>query len=43
VVIKNILKFLRRTKDMFRVYGGEKELIVNGYTDVSFHTDRDDS
>lgn len=28
---------------MFRVYGGEKELIVNGYTDVSFHTDRDDS
>ena len=30
-LVKNILKYLRRTKDMFLVYGGENELIVNGY------------
>lgn len=41
--IKNILKYLRRTKDMFLVYGGlENELIVNGYTDASFQSDKDD-
>ena len=28
---------------MFLVYGGDKELIVNGYVDVSFNTDLDDS
>ena len=28
--VKNILKYLRRTKDMFLVYGGDKELVVNG-------------
>src|SRR5687767_9420559 len=42
-VVKNILKYLRRTKDMFLVYGGEEELVVTGYTDDSFKTDRDDS
>ena len=41
-VAKNILKYLRRTKGMFLVYGGEKELVVSGYTDASFQTDRDD-
>ena len=41
--VKNILKYLRRTKDMFLVYGGEEELVVNGYTDASFQTDVDDS
>ena len=40
--VKNILKYLRRTKDMFLVYGGEEELVVNGYTDASFQTDKDD-
>ena len=40
---KNILKYLRRTKDMFLVYGGEDELSVNGYTDASYLTDSDDS
>ena len=25
--VKNILKYLKRTKEMFLVYGGEKELI----------------
>jgi len=40
---KNILKYLRRTKDVFLVYGGEEELVVNGYTDASFQTNTDDS
>ena len=42
-LVKNILKYLRRTKDVFLVYGGEEELVVNGYTDASFQTDTDDS
>ena len=28
---------------MFLIYGGDKELIVNGYIDASFDTDPDDS
>ena len=39
--VKNILKYLKRTKDMFLVYGGDKELIVNGFVDASFDTDLD--
>jgi hypothetical protein len=42
-LVKNILKYLRRTKDVFLIYGGEEELVVNGYTDASFQTDVDDS
>jgi hypothetical protein len=42
-LVKNILKYLRRTRDVFLVYGGEEELVVNGYTDASFQTDTDDS
>ena len=41
--MKNILKYMRRTKDVFLVYGGEEELVVTGYTDVCFQTDKDDS
>ena len=41
MAIKNILKYLRRTKDMFLVFRGSK-LIVWGYTDSSFQFDRDD-
>ena len=41
--VKNILKYLKRTKDMFLVYGDDKELVVNGYVDASFDTDPDDS
>lgn len=37
--VKGILKYLRRTKDMFLVYGGKEELVVTGYTDASFQTD----
>ena len=41
--VKNILKYLRITKNVFFVYGGEEELIVTGYTDASFQTNKDDS
>jgi hypothetical protein len=41
--VKNILKYLKRTKEMFLVYGGDQELVVKGYVDASFDTDPDDS
>jgi hypothetical protein len=41
--VKNILKYLRRTKDLILVYGGQEHLAVTGYCDASFQTDRDDS
>jgi hypothetical protein len=41
-VVKGILKYLRRTKDMFLVYGGKEELVVTSYTDGSFQTDLDE-
>ena len=28
---------------MFLIYGGDKELVVNGYVDANFDTDLDDS
>ncbi|PKI61998.1 hypothetical protein CRG98_017630 [Punica granatum] len=43
IAVKNILKYLRRTKEMFLVCGGEEELVVRGYTDASFQSDKDDS
>ncbi|GJV52541.1 retrotransposon protein, putative, ty1-copia subclass [Tanacetum coccineum] len=41
--IKNILKYLRNTKDMFLVYGGnmERQLRVSCYTDVGYLTNVD--
>ena len=39
--VKNILKYLRRTKDSFLVYG-DGYLQVSGYTDASFQSDKDD-
>ncbi|KAL0286975.1 UNVERIFIED_CONTAM: Retrovirus-related Pol polyprotein from transposon TNT 1-94 [Sesamum radiatum] len=39
--IKSILKYLKRTKDMFLIYGGS-ELILEGYSDASFKSDDDD-
>ena len=41
--VKNILKYLRRTKDIFLVFGGESELKIEGYTDSSFQSESDDS
>ncbi|WVZ52526.1 hypothetical protein U9M48_003574, partial [Paspalum notatum var. saurae] len=43
IAVMNILKYLRRTKDVFLVFGGEEELVVKGYTDAGFQTDKDDS
>jgi hypothetical protein len=42
-IIKNILKYLRRTKEVFLVFGGEEELVVNGYSDATFQIDADHS
>ncbi|XP_031393484.1 secreted RxLR effector protein 161-like [Punica granatum] len=39
--VKNILKYLRRTKDMVLVYGGG-ELRLDGFTDSDFQSDVDD-
>ena len=43
--VKNILKYLRATKDMFLVYGGNPnaELDVTGYCDASWKGDKDDT
>ncbi|KAL0554623.1 hypothetical protein IC582_008549 [Cucumis melo] len=38
--VKNILKYLRRTKDYMLVYGS-KDPILTGYTDSDFQTDKD--
>ncbi|TYK23425.1 retrovirus-related pol polyprotein from transposon tnt 1-94 [Cucumis melo var. makuwa] len=38
--VKNILKYLRRTKDYMLTYGS-KDLILIGYTDSDFQTDKD--
>jgi hypothetical protein len=44
IVVKCILKYLRNTKDMVLVYGGnEEKLNIKGYVDASFDTDPDDS
>ncbi|KAL0458714.1 UNVERIFIED_CONTAM: hypothetical protein Slati_0498600, partial [Sesamum latifolium] len=40
-MVKTILKYLKRTKDMFLIYGGG-ELILEGYSDASFQSDDDD-
>jgi hypothetical protein len=42
-IVKNILKYLRRTKEAFLVFGGEEEVIVKDYSDGSFQVDADDS
>ena len=39
--VKTILKYLRRTRDIGLIYGGE-ELKVEGFTDSSFQSDLDD-
>ncbi|KAK8685887.1 hypothetical protein V6N13_124919 [Hibiscus sabdariffa] len=40
-VVKNILKYLRRTKDVFLVYGGEEELRIKGV--VSWKSSKQDT
>ena len=41
--VKIILSYLKRTKEMFLGYGGDKEFVVKSYVDASFDTDLDDS
>ena len=41
--VKNILKYLNKTKEMFLVYGCDQELVVRGYVDARWDTDPDDS
>jgi hypothetical protein len=36
IIVKNILKYLRRTKEAFLVFGGEEELVVKGYSNATF-------
>jgi tRNA C32,U32 (ribose-2'-O)-methylase TrmJ len=36
IIVKNIIKYLRRTKEVFLVFGGEEELVVKDYNDASF-------
>ena len=43
IAVKNILNYLKRTKDMFLFYGGDEELIVKGYVNASFDSNLDDS
>ena len=40
---KIILRYLKRTKEMFLGYGGDKEFVVKSYVDASFDTNPDDS
>ena len=40
--VKNILKYLKRTKDMFLSYRGDEELAVTSCTDASWNTDPND-
>ena len=43
IAVKNILKYLRRTKDAFLLYGGkEDKLVINGYTNANSQTIKDD-
>ena len=41
--VKIILRYLKRTKEIFLGYGGEKEFVVKSYVDAKFDTDLDDS
>ena len=36
IAVKNIFKYLRRTKDLFLIFGGDSELRVEGCTDSDF-------
>ena len=40
IAVKGILKYLRRTRDYKLMYGA-KDLILTGYTDSDFQTDKD--
>ena len=39
IAVKNILKYLRRIKDLFLIFGGGSELWIEGYTNLDFMSD----
>ena len=39
ITVKNIFKYLRRTKDLMLVFGGRSKLKVEGYTNSDFMAD----
>ena len=41
--INIILWYLKRTKEIFLDYGGDKEFVIKSYVKASFDTDLDDS
>ena len=41
-VVKIILRYLKRTKEMFLGYGGDKEFVLKGYVNASFDSNSDD-
>ena len=41
--VKIIHRYLKRTKEMFLGYRGDKEFVVKSYVDASFDTDLDDA
>ena len=41
--VEIILRYLKRTKEMFLGYGGDKRFVVKGYVDASFDTDPNNS
>ena len=43
IAVKITLPYLKRTKEIFLGYGGEKEFVVKSYVDANFDTDLDDS
>ena len=42
IAVKNILKYLRKTKDLFLIFEGDSELRVEGYTNSDFISDPSD-
>ena len=42
IAVKNILKYLRRTKDLLLIFGGDSKLRVEGYINSDFMSDPDD-
>ena len=43
IAVKNILKYVRRIKDIFLIYGGQEgELVISGYIDAGFLSNLDD-
>lgn len=42
MVVKNIVKYLRKIKDLFLIFREGSELLVEGYTNLDFMSNIDD-